>query len=453
MRARYIVLAIVVALVVVAGGAVAWAERYTAFPQTAGPPPANSFPPAAIEHGAVLAALGDCLVCHTRTGGAAYAGGQPIETPFGTIYSTNITPDHETGIGRWSEEAFRRAMHDGIDRGGRFLYPAFPYDHFTKVTDADIHDLYAFLMTREAVQAEAPPNRLPFPLNVREVLAGWNLLFLNRGVFQPDPRSSAEWNRGAYLAEGLGHCGACHTPRNIAGAERRSDGYFAGGAGENWDAPALNGGSPAAAPWTADELATFLTTGWHANHGLAAGPMSAVVDGLAKLPAADVRALATYIASFEPAPSNDQASQALAFAKEREFAPTEVASLSDAPLSSASGAASRGAEIFAGACSTCHHRGTGLPASRPIELGLSSVVNGNSPANFLHVVLAGIRPRDGEAGPLMPGFAALLSDQQLADLAAYVRNHFTKKPEWRDLLTAASSIRKEGEPAALADSE
>jgi mono/diheme cytochrome c family protein len=452
MRARYIVLVIVIALVIVAGAAVAWAERYPAIPAMTKPPSAQSFTSAAIEHGAVLAALGDCAVCHTRAGGASHAGRRPIQTPFGTIYSTNITPDPATGIGGWSEEALRRAMREGVDGRGRYLYPAFPYDHFTKVTDADIHDLYAFLMTREPVEAEAPANRLPFPLNIRELLAGWNLLFLDRGVFRPDPAKSPAWNRGAYLAEGLGHCSACHTPRNIAGAEKRSSAYLAGGTGDGWDAPALNRSSPATAPWTSAELAAFLTTGWHANHGLASGPMSAVVDGLAKLPGDDVKALATYIASFEPPPSSDKTSEALALADEREFGPTEVASLGNVPPASGGGAA-HGAEIFAGACATCHHRGPGLPASRPVALGLSSVVNASRPDDFLHIVLEGIRPRDGEAGPRMPGFAALLNQRQLADLAAYVRNHFTKETEWQDLRTDATGIPKEGRPTTLASGE
>jgi mono/diheme cytochrome c family protein len=450
MRTRYVVLPILIAVVIIAGGAIAWAERYSALPPTSGPPAPSSFARASIEHGAELAALGNCGACHTRAGGATYAGGLPIETPFGTIYATNITPDAETGIGRWSEAAFRRAMHEGVDRGGHYLYPAFPYDHFTRVTDEDIRDLYAFLMTREPVNATAPKNRLPFPLNVRLLVAGWNLLFLERGVFRADATKSAEWNRGAYLAEGLGHCGACHTPRNILGAEKGTSKYFAGGRGEGWDAPALDSSSPAPAPWTQDELAAFLSTGWHTDHGLAAGPMRAVVEGIGKLKADDVQALAAYVASFEPIPSPEQTGQALAFANDREFGPTQVASIGNVPLSTGSAGAQRGAEIFAGACATCHHRGPGLPSSRPIELGLSSVVTAAAPGNFLHIVLAGIRPRDGEAGPLMPGFAALFNDAQLADLAAYVRSQFTRKPEWWNVLNQAAGLRKQGEPSALA---
>jgi mono/diheme cytochrome c family protein len=449
MRARYALLGLLIAVVVLIGGVFAWAERYPAI-DPIGPPSATSFSKASIEHGALLAALGNCSACHTRIGGGAYAGGFPVETQFGTIHSTNITPDPETGIGRWSEGAFSRAMHDGVDREGHYLYPAFPYDHFTKVTDADIRDLYAFLMTREPIRAEAPANSLPFPLNIRLLVAGWNLLFLERGVFKADPRKSDEWNRGAYLAEGLGHCGSCHTTRNFLGAEKRVSRHFAGGKAEGWDAPALDAASPAPAPWTGDELTAFLAKGWHANHGLAAGPMAEVVADVAKLPAADVEALAAYIASFEPIPSPDKTKQAIAFAGQREFGPTQIASVGNVPLSSGSEAAARGAEIFAGACATCHHRGPGLPASRPVPLALSSVANNPEPTNFLHIVLKGIKPRDGEAGPLMPGFGSVFSDRQLADLAAYVRSHFTQKPEWTNVLDDAARIRKQGEASALA---
>ena len=152
----------------------------------------------------------------------------PLPTPFGTIFSTNITPDAETGIGTWSEVAFARSMREGVDREGRYLYPAFPYDHFTHGTDDDIRAIYAFLMSRPAIRSAAPTNDLVFPLNFRHLVAGWNILFLDRGPLQPDASKSAEWNRGRYLADGLGHCGACHTPRNVLGAEKKGS-VFAGG--------------------------------------------------------------------------------------------------------------------------------------------------------------------------------------------------------------------------------
>ncbi len=182
-----------------------------------------------------------------------FAGGLPVPTPFGTVFSSNITPDPETGIGRWPEAAFRRAMRSGVDREGRHLYPTFPYDHFTNVSDDDDRALYAFLMTREPVRAPARSNQLSFPFDHRVVIAGWKLLFLRAGAYKPDTTKSAEWNRGAYLVEGLAHCGACHTPRNALGAEQTTA-SFAGGDVDNWKAYAINAQSPAPVPWDADAL-------------------------------------------------------------------------------------------------------------------------------------------------------------------------------------------------------
>src|SRR6266850_8123081 len=193
--------------------AVAWRPAIAAID----PPAPQSFPPDLIKRGRELAAIGNCNDCHTVRGGRNFAGGLPVPTPFGTIFSANITPDAETGIGRWSEAAFRRAMREGVDRRGRHLYPAFPYDHFTLVSDDDDKALYAFFMTREPVRAKAPANDLSFPLNFRPVIAAWQLLYFRPGPYRPDPAQSEAWNRGAYLVEGLAHCGACHTPRNAFG--------------------------------------------------------------------------------------------------------------------------------------------------------------------------------------------------------------------------------------------
>src|ERR1700760_1776841 len=232
--------------------AVAWRPAIAAID----PPAPQSFDPALVKHGRELATLGNCSDCHTLRGGKDFAGGFSGPTPFGTIYSSNITPDPETGIGRWPEAAFRRAMRSGVNRDGQHLYPTFPYDHFTNVSDEDDAALYAFLMTRTAVHAPARENQLPFPLDQRVVVAGWKLLFLRRGSYQPDPSQSAEWNRGAYLVEGLAHCGACHTPRNGLGAER-PNAAFAGGDVDNWQAFAINAKSPAPIPWTTDALYSY----------------------------------------------------------------------------------------------------------------------------------------------------------------------------------------------------
>ena len=238
-----------VALVVagtVAAFAIAWRP---AIPATDPPSPQN-FDVHLVKRGRDLAAIGNCASCHTVRGGQDFAGGLPVATPFGTIYSSNITPDAETGIGHWPESAFRRAMRAGVDRNGRHLYPTFPYDHFTNVSDEDDRALYAYLMTRQPVRSTAPANQLPFPLDQRFVIAGWKLLFLHRGAYQPDPARDPEWNRGAYLVEGLAHCGACHTPRNALGAERESA-AFAGGDVEQALAEEI-GLEPARAAITAD---------------------------------------------------------------------------------------------------------------------------------------------------------------------------------------------------------
>jgi nicotinate dehydrogenase subunit B len=181
------------------------------------------------------------------------AGGRPLETPFGIIYATNITPDVETGIGAWSYPAFERAMREGIHRDGRHLYPAFPYTHFARATDADLQALYAYLMAQVPARARTPENELKFPFNLRPLLAGWNALFHDKKSFQPNTTRSEIWNRGAYLVEGLGHCSACHSPRNALGAELRNA-YLAGGFAEGWGAPARTSGSDAPIPGGEDEL-------------------------------------------------------------------------------------------------------------------------------------------------------------------------------------------------------
>jgi mono/diheme cytochrome c family protein len=284
------VLAVLVAVVLV--GAIGFvALGWRASIAMIDPPAPESFDPELVKQGSDLAAIGNCNVCHTRAGGEVLAGGRAMPTPFGTIYSTNITPDPETGIGRWSEAAFQRSMHEGVDREGRHLYPAFPYDHFTLTSDEDNRALYAFLMTRQAVRAETPENDLPFPLNIRMTLAGWKLLFFREGRHVADAGRDATWSRGQYLAEGLGHCGACHTPRNALGAEKRDE-HFAGGETEGWTAYALNENSPAPVPWTVESMAFYLKNGWDHAHGVARGPMAPVTANLGVVSDEDIRAMA-----------------------------------------------------------------------------------------------------------------------------------------------------------------
>ena len=368
-----------------------------------------------VARGAALAALGDCAVCHTAAQGAAYAGGRKLATPFGAIYSSNITPDAETGIGRWSLAAFVRAMRRGVDRAGHNLYPALPYDHFTRVTDEDLAALYAFLMAGPPVRATKPANELPFPLSWRPLLAGWNLLFLDDRRYRPDPGHDAAWNRGAYLVDGLGHCGSCHTPRNAFGAERAGQ-ALAGGVAEGWSAPALAG-----APWTEASLYSYLRSGLDAHHGAAAGPMAPVTWNLARAPDADVRAMAAYLA---------------AHAGPADHPPAEAAAaMADSP----------GAAIFAGACASCHGAASPMTANGAPSLALGSAIQASDPGNALQVVLNGIRPEYYRAGPQMPGFKTILRDDQLVELATYLRARFAPdQPAWTDLQDAIRHIRTEG---------
>ena len=410
---------------VVAAFAVAWRPAIAAIE----PPLPRSFDPALVTRGRDLAALGNCNDCHTMQRGKAFAGGLPVPTPFGTIYSSNITPDPDTGIGRWSEAAFRRAMRSGVNRDGQHLYPTFPYDHFTNVTDEDDQALYAYLMTRPAIHASAPANRLSFPFDQRLVVAGWKLLFLRRGTYQPDSAQSAEWNRGAYLVEGLAHCGSCHTPRNALGAERAGV-QFAGGDVDNWNAYAINSRSRSPVPWDTAALFAYLRQGWHPHHGVARGPMAEVVSNLSSVDESDVHAIAVYMTSVFGPPTQDQirrGDEALAKAK----SPAAPPSQAEAP----------GASIYAAACATCHETSRPLPYGG-VNLGLSTAISGPDPRNAANIVLSGIRPVEGERSPIMPGFANSMTDDQVSSVLNYLRSRFSNQPAWAGVAKTVEDARR-----------
>jgi nicotinate dehydrogenase subunit B len=393
-------------------------------------PDASVFSAATIERGRQLAALGDCAVCHTDIGGIVNAGGRAIETPFGVIYSTNITPEVATGIGGWSYPAFERAMREGIHRDGRHLYPAFPYSHFAKITDADMQALYAFLMSQAPVQAANRAAALVFPFNWRPLMAGWNALFHNSDAFTPDATKSAVWNRGTYLVEGLGHCGACHSPRNALGAERANS-YLAGGFAEGWEAPALTSLSQAPVPWNEDELFAYLRTGESRYHGVAAGPMAPVVKELAALSDQDIRAMAVYLGSFNDAAIGKPDQDALA---------ARLESLTDTRTVPGSAI---GMRLYEGACAVCHKvGGPPLFGSRP-SLALNSNLHAAVPDNLIQVVLHGIAaPVSSDLG-YMPAFKDSMTDDQLAELVAYLRRQFApEKPAWNGVQAAISRIRQ-----------
>jgi nicotinate dehydrogenase subunit B len=394
------------------------------------PPDPSTYSATTLAKGKQLAALGDCAVCHTQANGAINAGGRAIETPFGTVYSTNITPDPKTGIGAWSYPAFERAMREGIHRDGRHLYPAFPYNHFAKTTDADLQALYAYLMAQPAVRAVNRETALAFPFNLRPLMAGWNALFHDHATFAPDAAQSATWNRGAYLVEGLGHCGACHSPRNALGAEK-ANAYLAGGFAEGWEAPPLTSLSHAPIPWSEDELFAYLRTGESRFHGTAAGPMAPVVKDLAALPDDDIRAMAVYLGSFNEKPIGKAAQEALA------------ASLETSTSTRAVAASSIGARLYDGACAVCHEIG-GAPlfGSRP-SLALNSNLHSAVPDNLVQVILHGIAaPVSSDLG-YMPGFKDSFNDRQIAELVSYLRQQFAPdKPPWTGVDAAIGRARQ-----------
>ena len=419
-------LAIVALAALLVLGVLAWANRHPELAAVA-PPGEGTFDTALLRKGEALAGIGACEVCHTSESGVPFAGGRALPTPFGVIYSTNITPDVETGIGAWSQAAFRRAMREGVDRRGRHLYPAFPYDHFTRVTGDDVDSIYAFLMTREPVAFEAPDNELPFPLDLRPLLAGWKLLFLDRGELEADESRDEEWNRGAYLAEGLGHCGACHTPRNRFGALREGAAYD-GGDVEDWHAPALNARSPAPIPWSRDQLVDYLFDGWEEGHGIAAGPMAPVVNHLYDQSEDDVIAIAAYFASLQrPQPSDSEKEEVLAGARSLNWDRDPAYRPEKAPEDPS---LRRGMEIWRDQCAECHRRGGG---EAPVPLALTTTVNAPDPRNVIHIVFDGIRPPRGALQRSMPEFGASISDSDIVDLLKYIRWHFTDRPPWEDV--------------------
>ncbi|HEY6354954.1 MAG TPA: c-type cytochrome, partial [Burkholderiaceae bacterium] len=417
--------ALVTALVGLLGAALGW--RPSIAPVQISAP--DLYGAAVIERGRQLGALGNCVHCHTTDSGSALSGGRAIETPFGSVISTNITPDPEHGIGRWSFSAFQRAMREGVARDGRHLYPAFPYPAFTQASDDDLQAIYAWLMAQPAVPNAPPETRLRFPFNLRPLLALWNALFLQGGPVTADAARSALWNRGAYLVNGLGHCGACHTERNALGAERQHDTYLGGAVLQGWEASALGALARSPLRWTEAQMARYLQRGHDAEHGMAGGPMAPVVRGLAQLPADDLRAIAHYLVSLQSEPSTSTAATAEALiARSREQAAV------------LRGPAQR---LFESACGACHHEGDGpelVGLNQP--LALNPNLHSARPDNLLRTILDGVQdPAFIEIGH-MPAYRHALTDAQIAELAAYMRQRFAPgQPGWEGLVSAVAKAR------------
>jgi len=361
----------------------------------------DSTPNAAqLRRGQYLVAVGDCMSCHLRDGGEPLAVGLGLKTPFGVIYSANISSDKDTGIGNWTAEQFYRAMHDGIDDEGNNLYPAFPYAWFRLASREDDDAILAYLKSTPAIKYTPPANALPFPLDHRGIVKGWNLLYLKSQDFQPDPGKSAEWNRGAYLVNGLGHCGGCHTPLNALGAPKSTQQFF-GGKLDNWVAPDLTSNERAGlGSWSIDDIAEYLANGRNARAG-AGGAMAEVV---------------TYSTSL----MNDQDRHAIGV-----YLKSQVASPDTAHVPPDVAAMRRGAAIYSDACSSCHlEDGVGQPRLFP-PLGHNAMLQQADPTGITHLILAGARIGTSASRPSplsMPSFAWKLTDSEIADVATFIRN-------------------------------
>lgn len=378
-----------------------------------------------IERGRLLAGAGACAVCHTAPGGERNAGGLALETPFGKVISTNLTPDPDTGIGAWSFTAFQRAMREGISRDGSHLYPAFPYTAFTRATDDDLMAMYAYFMSQPPVRRDIEPTRLAFPFSVRPLMAFWNALYLDPGPQAPDPERATLWNRGAYLVNGLGHCAACHSPRNALGAEKDGPSFLAGGMVDGWVAPALTAQSASPLPWSEADLFQYLRTGHSDRHGIAAGPMAPVIQEIAPLPDEDIRAMAHYLASFSSRPEPEQSIQ------------TALAAGSDIAVNADS-------RLFDMACSSCHHEGNG-PVLDGLNkpLALNTNLHSDQPDNLVQVILNGIRDPASPAIRHMPAFRDSLSNDQIARLVQYMRTKYAPdKPAWNQVEQTVARVRQ-----------
>lgn len=349
-----------------------------------------------IERGKYLSLAGDCVSCHTAKGGARFAGGRRIDTPFGYMMSPNITPDADTGIGRWSRRDFYRALHDGVNKNGKDMYPTMPYDFYTKLRRADVDAIYAYLRTVEPVHKAVGVNHLHFPFNVRLTMGLWRELYFAEGAYKPDPTKSAAWNRGAYLVEGAGHCSDCHSPRNLLGGiEKRRD--FTGAAIDGWFAVDLTADiTTGLGSWSVDDIAHYLKTGVSRGKSTALGPMAAFIrNSTSHLTDADRRAMAEYLKSIPPASR------------------LRTGRVTPNPTKQ------RGARLYTDYCSGCHQsRGRGVPGVFPALAG-NPVVLAAEPDNILQVVEDGIPARAGYGA--MPGFQSQLTDQQIAEIANYLR--------------------------------
>ncbi len=376
--------------------------------------PAKLVQASIIERGEYLAKAADCMVCHTTPGGKEYAGGLGFKLPFGTLYSTNITPDKDTGIGDYSDQDFLNAMHRGVRRDGARLYPAMPYTSYTYISDDDALAIKAYLFSLPAVHATAPENTLSFPFNQRWAMMVWSALFNPNTRFEPDSSRSPEWNRGAYLAEALAHCGECHTPRNLAFAlnNRRK---FGGAVTAGWRAFNISSDkATGVGAWRDDDLISYLSTGHAAGHGTASGPMGEAVDhSFSQFAAEDVRAMVAYLRSVPAVASADL--------------PATLAPPASASHKEGGTADARGKMVFEGACVSCHGWTGQSAVSSFATLTGAWAVNDPGATNVAQIVISGTKRHTPDGVLSMPAFGNAYSDDEIAAVANYVTARFGSK--------------------------
>jgi mono/diheme cytochrome c family protein len=368
-----------------------------------------------VKRGEYLARAGDCAACHNTPGGEPLAGGYVFKLPFGTIYSPNITPDKETGIGNWSDADFLRAMHDGIGKNGENLYPAFPYTSYTLLTDRDVLLIKAYLFSLKPVHYQPPADDLAFPFNQRFLMKFWNVLFNPGHRFEPNSDRPPEWNRGAYLTEALGHCGDCHTPRNLMFGLSESQ-KFAGALTAGWKAynitPDREWGIGA---WSDNQLADYLADGHAPSRSSAAGPMGEAVDNsLRFLTTSDVHHMIAYLKSV-PAIANSSNPAAVR---------TPLEPPRPAPLTVSATAPSLGLQVFEGDCASCHGfdgSGTVWPQA---DLVGTRTVNDPAATNLVQVIIQGASLHTPHGQVFMPAFGQAYSDGEIAAVANYVTSRF-----------------------------
>ncbi|AOK31757.1 MULTISPECIES: cytochrome c [Burkholderia] len=389
------------------------------------PAAAASGDAALVERGRYLAVAGDCMACHTAKGGKPFAGGLPMPVPMlGKIYTSNITPDADNGIGKWTLEDFERAVRHGVSKNGDNLYPAMPYVSYAKVSDDDVKALYAYFMHGVEPVKQAPPsNEIPWPLNMRWPLKIWNALFLKDGPYQPKPNQSVEWNRGAYLVQGLAHCGTCHTARGVTMQEKSLDetggSFLSGSVLAGWEGYNITSDRNAGiGDWTQPQLVQYLRTGSVPGLAQAAGPMAEAIEhSFSRMTDADLGAIATYIRTV-PAVSDGSKQSRSSWGK-----PTnDGVKLRGVALSSAGVDPAR---LYLGNCATCHQmRGKGTPDGYYPPLFHNSTVGASNPTNLVQVILHGVQRKAGSEDVGMPAFGYELSDAQIAALTNYVTQQF-----------------------------